>query len=45
MKKRLSEDRNTEINTYHVLHKDFMADIGLCGNNTGLRNEITAAYI
>jgi hypothetical protein len=45
IKKRSSEDRNTKTNTYHVLHKEHMADIGQCGNNTGLRKGITAAYI
>jgi hypothetical protein len=45
MKKRSSENRKTKTNTYHSLYKEYMADIGQCGNNTDLKNEITAAYI
>jgi hypothetical protein len=45
MKKLSSENRKTKANTYHTLHKGYMAGIGQCDNNTGLTNEITAAYI
>ena len=45
MKKRSTENRKTKTNTYHTLHKEYMADTGQCDNNTGLTNEITAAYI
>jgi len=45
MKNQSSENRKTKINTCHTLHKDYMADIGQCGNNTALTNENTAAYI
>ena len=38
-------NRKTKTNTYHILHKEYLADIGHCGNKTGLTNEITAAYI
>ena len=45
MKKQSSEDRSTKTSTYHVLHEEYTEDIGQCGINAGLRNEITAAYI